>query len=130
MKAIDAVVDSEPTKQRVIDLAELYDRNQLAFKELRNFNNTGKWLNKHPLIIHHSVQSKFKELLRKDPGAFLAEYTNTANNVSRYTSFLNNNKRSPNQHEKDRENLKKHKERESIMREVLEDNKNETNRSI
>lgn len=123
MKEIDAVIDKEPTEQRIIDLAELRNRNLLAFKELQHFNDKGKWKNIHPLIVHHSIRSKYQELLKKDTAGFLAEFTNTANNVSRYTSFLNNDKRSPNQHEKDSENLKKHKEREQIMREVLEENK-------
>ena len=123
MKEIDAVVDKEPTEQRIIDLAELYNRNRLAFNELRYFNDKGKWRNKHPLIVHHSIRSKYQDLLKEDPGGFLAEYTNTANNVNRYKSFLNNKDRSPNQKEKDRENLLKHTERETIMREVLEEKK-------
>ncbi len=123
MKAIDAVIDKDPSEQMIIDLAELKNRNILAFNELRSFNDKGKWKNKHPLIIHHSIRSKYQKLLKSDTAGFLAEFTNTANNVSRYASFLNNEKRSPNQHEKDSENLKKHKERESIMREVLEENK-------
>lgn len=123
MKEIDAVVDKEPTEQRIIDLAELRNRNLLAFNELRYFNDKGKWKNKHPLIVHHSIRTRYQELLKKDTAGFLTEFTNTANNVSRYQSFLNNEKRSPNQHEKDSENLKKHKERETIMREVLEENK-------
>lgn len=123
MKEIDAVVDKEPTERRIIDLAELRNRNLLAFKELQHFNDKGKWLNRHPLLKDHSLRTKYKQMLRDNPGDFLAEYANTANNVSRYQSFLNNEKRSPNQHDKDSENLKKHKERESIMREVLEENK-------
>jgi len=123
MKAIDAVIDKEPTEQRVIDLAELRNRNLLAFKELQNFNDTGKWLNRHPLIVHHSIRFKYKELLNDKPGEFLTEYTNTANNVSRYSSFLNNDKRIGQQKEKDLKNLAKHKELEGIMREVLEERK-------
>ena len=123
MKEIDAVIDSEPTEDRIIDLAELRNRNLLAFKELQTFNDKGKWRNKHPLIVHHSIRTKYQELLKKDTAGFLAEFTNTSNNVNRYKSFLNNKDRSPNQHEKDRENLTKHTERETILREVLEENK-------
>ena len=123
MKAIDAVIDKDPTEDLVINLAELRNRNLLAFKELQNFNNTGKWLNRHPLIVHHSIRFKYKELLNDKPGEFLAEYTNTANNVSRYSSFLNNDKRTDLQKEKDLKNLAKHKELEGIMREVLEERK-------
>lgn len=123
MKEIDAVIDSEPTEYRIIDLAELRNRNLLAFKELQTFNDKGKWRNKHPLIVHYSIRTKYQELLKKDTAGFLAEFTNTANNVNRYKSFLNNKDRSPNQHDKDRENLIKHTERETILREVLEENK-------
>lgn len=123
MKDIDAVIDKEPTEQRIIDLAELRNRNIMAFKELQEYNDNGKWKNKHPLIVHHSIRQKYEDMLRKDPGEFLGEYTNTANNVNRYKSFLNNKDRSPNQHDKDRENLTKHSERETIMREVLEEKK-------
>ena len=123
MKEIDSVIDKEPTEQRIIDLAELRNRNLLAFKELQNYNDKGKFMNKHPLLTQHSLHTKYQELLTKNPGEFLTEYTNVSNNVSRYNSFLNNEKRSPNQHEKDRENLKKHAERETIMREVLEEKK-------
>lgn len=123
MKEIDPVIDKNPTEQRIIDLAELRNRNLLAFKELKTFNDKGKWLNKHPLLRNFSIKTKYSELLRKNPTDFLAEYTNTANNVNRYKSFLNNKDRSPNQHEKDRDNLKKHYEREEIMREVLEESR-------
>lgn len=123
MKEIDAVIDDEPTEERIIDLAELRNRNILAFRELQHFNDKGKWLARHPLIAQNKLRMEFQKLLKDDTAGFLAEFTNTANNVSRYTSFLNNDKRSPNQHEKDAKNLKKHQEREQIMREVLEENK-------
>ncbi len=125
MKEIDAVIDSEPTEQRIIDLAELRNRNLMAFKELQSFNDAGKWLNRHPLLTQHSVRYKYMQMLEKDPGAFLEEFTNTANNVSRYASFLNNSKRPDEQHEKDRKNLKKHQERESIMKEILDEFKSQ-----
>lgn len=123
MKAIDAVIDAEPTEQRIIDLAELRNRNLLAFKELQSYNDKGKFMNKHPLLTQHSLRTKYQELLTKNPAEFLTEYTNTANNVSRYSSFLNNDKRTPEQKEKDLKNLGKHKELEAVMREVLEEKK-------
>ncbi|MGV8094502.1 MAG: hypothetical protein AB2L24_21825 [Mangrovibacterium sp.] len=125
MKEIDAVIDSDPTEQRIIDLAEFRNRNLMAFKELQSYNDTGQWLNKHPLLTQHSIRYKYLQILEKDPGLFLSEYTNTANNVSRYASFLNNSKRSDEQHEKDRKNLKKHQERESIMKEILDEFKSQ-----
>lgn len=123
MKDIDAVIDKEPTKQRIIDLAELRNRNLLAFKELTNYNDKGKFMNKHPLLTQFSIRATYETLLKNKPAEFLSEYTNVANNVSRYSSFLNNNKRSTEQREKDIKNVAKHKEKEAIMREVLENKK-------
>ena len=124
MKAIDAVIDKEPTEQRIIDLAEQRNRNLLAFKELQNFNDTGKWLNQHPLLAQHSARYKLKELLQKNPAGYLEEYAKTAGYVARYKSYLNNEKRSDEQRENDKKNLKKHAEREQIMKEVLDERNN------
>lgn len=123
MKEIDAVIDAEPTEDRIIDLAELRNRNLLAFKELKSYNDKGKFMNKHPLLTQHSIRAKYAELLIKNSAEFLAEYANVSNNVSRYSSFLKNDKRTPEQREKDLKNLAKHKETEAIMREVLETSK-------
>lgn len=124
MKEIDAVIDSEPTEQRIIDLAELRNRNLMAFKELKAFNDTCKWLNRHPLLSQYSIRFLMKDLLQKKPAEFLNEFAKTSGYVSRYRSYLNNEKRSPNQKEKDQKNLKKHAEREQIMKEVLDERNN------
>ena len=123
MKVIDAVIDNEPTEQRIFDLVELKNRNILAFRELKNFNDKGKWVNKHPLLVQNSIRAKYKQLLEKEPAKFLQEYANTANNVSRYTSFTNSKSRSEEKRESDLKNLNKHREREAIMREILEEGK-------
>ena len=125
MKTIDAVIDSEPTEQRIKDLAEQRNLNLLAFKELENFNQYGLWLNKHPLLSEYSVTFQLREMLRKDPGEFLREYKKVSNYVDRYTSYLNNDKRADDQKKKDKKNLRKYREKERLMQEVLDESKRE-----
>lgn len=124
MKAIDAVIEDKPTENRVKDLAELRNRNIMCFRELEYFNKTGKWLNRHPLLEHFSLHAQMKKLLQQNPSEFLNEYSKVSYNVNRYRSYLNNEKRSEEQHEKDSLNLKKHREREKLMKEVLDERNN------
>lgn len=121
MREIDAIIDEKPTQQRVIDLAEARNRNIMAQRELQSFNDKGKWLNKHPLLSQYSIKTKFIEMHQKDPAGFLNEFAKTASYVSRYTSYLNNQNRPEEQHEKDKKNLDKYKEIQSIMLEVQEE---------
>jgi len=121
MKRIDAVIDSDTTEEKIISLAEYRNRNLLSFKELQSYNDTGKWLNKHPLLSQYSVRTGLKKLLRKSPDLFLEEYAKTKSYVSRYRSYLNNSKRSEKQKQKDLKNLKKHEEQERLFKEVLDD---------
>jgi hypothetical protein len=123
MKAIDAVIDSEPTTKRIIDLADLRNRNLLSFKELKTYNDTGTWLNKHPLLEHFSIRFQLRELLDKKPDEFLDEFTKTSGYVSRYKSYLNNSKRTEEEHANDKKNLGKHAEKEQIMRELLNESR-------
>ena len=121
MKEIDAVVDDNPTQKRVKDLAEYRNRNLMCFRELESFNNNKKWLNRHPLLKHFSLHEQAKKMLQQNPAAFLDEFSKVSYNVNRYRSFLNNDKRSAEQHKKDKKNLDKHSEREKIMKEVLDE---------
>lgn len=118
MKDIDAEIDNEPTKKLIAGLAELRIRNLQAFRELESFNNTGEFLNKHPLVTQFSMREQLKKLLRDDPETFLEEYANTRENVKRYRSFLNNPNRSSDQKKLDEINLKKHSEKLHLMKEI------------
>jgi len=121
MLEIDRVQDSKPAKKRIIQLAELRNRNLLAFEELQCFNDTGRFRYRHPLIVHHSLRAELSELKKKDPDAFLDRYANARDNVKRYKSFLNSDTRNEHQKALDRENLKKHQSRAEVFREVLQD---------
>jgi len=119
MDEIDKVIDNKPTAARVRDLAELRIRNLQAFRELEEFNNTGKFMNRHPLVVQFSIREELKKMLSENPDAFLEEYANTRENVKRYRCFLNSKKRSKDQKAKDAINLKKHSDRESLMKEII-----------
>ena len=123
MKAIDAVIDSLPTEKRIMDLADLRNRNLLAFKELKSFNDSGTWLNQHPLLEQHSIRFQLRDLLEKKPDEFLDEFSKTTGYVSRYKSYLNNKSRTEDQHTADKKNLGKHAEKEQIMRELINESR-------
>lgn len=116
---IDKIIDQKPTIGRVKELAELRIRNLQAFRELEEYNNTGKFVNKHPLVKHFSIHEQLMEMLRDNPGTFLKEYANTRENVKRYKSFLKRKGRDPEQKKKDAKNLQKHTEREELMTNIL-----------
>lgn len=122
MSAIDRMLDSQPTDDLVEELAELRIRNLLCFEELESFNNTGRFVCKHPLVQQYSMHSILTDLLRNDPNKFLKEYRNTANNVSRYQSYLNTKPASEKNKEKWEVQLKKHQDRAFVMTEILEKN--------
>lgn len=119
MIEIDTVIDDSPTAKMIKELAELRIRNLQAFHELEAFNKTGEFLNRHPLVAHYSTRVQLEQLLKDNPDTFLEEYANCRENVKRYRCFLNNKDRSKHQKGKDKINLKKHSEREILMKEIL-----------
>lgn len=119
-KEIDAVIDSDPTPELIKELAEKRIRNLDCFRELKSFNDTGKFKYVHPIIRMYSLRAELEAMLRKDPVRFTQEFAKTNYNVSRYRSYLKNKKYTKEQQEKHREQLDKHLEREKLMKEVLE----------
>lgn len=127
MKVLDAELDTHPTTAKVTKMAELRIRNLLCFSELQTFNDTGKWRNKHPLIIHHSERFKLEELRQRNPEEFLKQYANCNHNIKRYKSYLKNPDRADKK-ASDKKNLQKHKERIIIFESILkEDDKRNNN---
>lgn len=123
MKVLDLELDKNPTPAKVRDMAELRIRNLLCFDELNTFNNTGKWLYKHPFIIHQSERQILIDLRKSDPKEFLKQYAATEANIKRYTSFLKSDKRKD-QRITDKKNLARHIERAQLFKSILEDDKN------
>ena len=122
MKVLDVELDNKPTPAMVMEMAELRIRNLLCFKELQAFNDTGKWIEKHPLVKHQSEYAKLEELFLLDHSRFLDEYNNCRNNIKRYKSYLNSEKRIGNR-DSDSLLLQKHTERKTIFESVMNNNK-------
>lgn len=119
MVEIDKIIDQKPTKALVKELAVLRIRNLQAFRELKELNDNGRFLYKHPLIVHFSLRVQLQELYTRDPDEFMNEFARTKENVKRYNSFLNNKKRPAMQKQKDKTNLDKHLNREQVMKDIV-----------
>ncbi len=120
MTQLDEQLDREPTEAAVKEMAELRIRNLQAFDELRSFNDTGKFLNKHPLLSSRSELSKLIDLFRRDPAEFLHQHKLTEDNVKRYRSYLKRSDRKD-RRAADREALARHQERQRLFKMVLEE---------
>ncbi len=122
MKQLDELLETKPTKKAVAEMAELRIRNLQAFAELQSFNDTGKFLCKHPLLTGRSEAAKLATLLRRDPAEFLRQHKNVLDNIRRYRSYVKRKDRRD-KRAQDRTNLERHQERERLFRLVLEQNK-------
>ena len=119
MKQLDDMLDQKPTPQQVANMAELRIRNNQAFAELQSFNNTGKFICKHPILFGRSEIAKLIKLLKADPAEFLRQHKNVLDNIKRYRSYLKRNDRKE-RRQQDKQNLGRHQEQERLFRMVLE----------
>ena len=119
MKQLAEVLDKNPTAHAVADMAELRIRNNQAFAELQSFNDTGKFLCKHPILFGRSEIAQLIKLLRSDPAEFLRQHKNVLDNIKRYRSYLKRSDRKD-KRTADRKNLERHQERERVFKMVLE----------
>ena len=122
MKQLDELLETKPTAQTVADMAELRIRNLQAFAELQAFNNTSKFLCKHPILFGRSEIAQLMKLLKADPAEFLRRHKNVLDNIKRYKSYLKRSDRKDNRNA-DRKNLERHMERERLFKMVLEQQK-------
>jgi hypothetical protein len=121
MKQLDEQLETKPTAQAVADMAELRIRNLQAFAELQSFNDTGKFICKHPLLFGRSEIAQLIKLLKADPAEFLRQHKNVLDNIKRYRAYLKRTERK-NRRKQDKQNLEKHLERERLFKMVLEQN--------
>ena len=119
MKQLDELLETAPTAQAVAEMAELRIRNLQAFAELQSFNDTGKFLCKHPILFGRSEIAQLMKLLKADPAEFLRRHKNVLDNIKRYRSYLKRNDRKENR-DTDRKNLERHIQRERLFKMVLE----------
>lgn len=121
MKQLDEQLETKPTAQAVADMAELRIRNLQAFAELQSFNDTGKFICKHPLLFGRSEIAQLIKLLKADPAEFLRQHKNVLDNIKRYRAYLKRKERKD-RRKQDKQNLEKHQERERLFKMVLEQN--------
>ena len=119
MKELDVALDKKPRPNDVEMMAELRIRNLLAFDELKSYNDTGKFLYKHPLIKEKSEFNELVNLFRLDPSEFLRKHKNVLDNIKRYRIYLKRDDRK-NRRDSDRANLQRHQERERMFKMVME----------
>jgi hypothetical protein len=119
MKQLDELLEKERNAQAVADMAELRIRNLQAFAELQSFNDTGKFLCKHPLLFGRSEIAELMKLLKADPAEFLRQHKNVLDNIKRYKSFVKRKDRKE-KREADKRNLERYQEKEQLFRMVLE----------
>lgn len=119
MKQLDELLEKERNAQAVADMAELRIHNLQAFAELQSFNDTGKFLCKHPLLFGRSEIAELIKLLRTDPAEFLRQHKNVLDNIKRYRSYIKRTDRK-NRRADDLKNLERHREREKLFKMVLE----------
>ena len=119
MKQLDEVLDKNPTAKAVANMAELRIRNNQAFAELQSFNDTGKFLCKHPILFGRSEIAQLIKLLRSDPAEFLHQHRNVLDNIKRYRSYIKRKDRKE-KREADKRNLERYQEKERLFKMVLE----------
>ena len=121
MKQLDEQLETKPTAQAVADMAELRIRNLQAYAELQSFNDTGKFICKHPLLFGRSEIAQLIKLLKADPAEFLRQHKNVLDNIKRYRAYLKRTERKD-RRKQDKQNLEKHQERERLFKMILEQN--------
>lgn len=91
-KAIDAVIDDQPTVENIANLVKYDELNRLAFNELEQFNKHQVFLFKHPLVFKRKLEEQLDALRRSDPADFMKQLANAKSNITRYNSMIKNNK--------------------------------------
>ena len=119
MKLLDVALDKKPKASDVQQMVELRIRNLLAFDELKSYNDMGRFLYKHPLIKDKSEFNELMKLFRRDPAEFLHKHKNVLDNIKRYKNYLKRKDREQ-RRASDRENLRRHQERERMFKMVME----------
>ena len=116
---LDRTLDESPTPETIAETVEKSIRNRLCFDELRSFNNTGRFLGRHPFVRTDDEMSRLRQLLLISPENFMNEYRNAGMNVYRYGAYLLRKGLSEEKTEKYRQLLEKWTDKERMMSECL-----------
>ena len=128
MRELSHRIDSStiPSEDDIKELAAARIRQTIVFEELKSYNLTGKFLCKHPLVVHRAEHRDLQLLRESNPAAFLREYANCHKNVQRYMGYLKDPRRASDK-EKNEKLLEKHRGRMDVFKKILGD---ETDTSI
>lgn len=121
MKQLDKQLEESPTPEAVAALAELRIRNLQAFAELQSFNDTGKFLFKHPILFGRSEFSELLHLFKTAPEEFLRKHKNVLDNIRRYKAYLKRDERKA-QRPSDKKHLSRYEEKERLFKMIIEQN--------
>ena len=121
MKQLDKQLEESPTPEAVAALAELRIRNLQAFAELQSFNDTGKFLCKHPILFGRSEFSELLRLFKTDPAEFLRKHKNVLDNIRRYKAYIKRDERKT-QRLSDKKHLSRYEEKERLFKMIIEQN--------
>lgn len=106
-KGLDGLLEVD--RDVIESMVMLSIRSELCFSELKSFNDTGKFIGKHPFISQRTERERISELIRTDPDRYFDERKNVELNITRYSSHLNGKKATPEQKERAAANLEKFK---------------------
>lgn len=96
-------------------------RLELCFSELKAFNDSGKFIGKHPFISERDERARVAELLRTYPDKYFEERKNVELNITRYSSQINGKKATPEARKRAADNLEKFKAQLQMYREVFQE---------
>lgn len=120
MQELDKILDTNPTKKTVAEMAETRIRNLQCFRELEALNNFGKFMGKHPLLEDYSERKQYEKLYLKSKSDFMKEYTKISSYIARYNSYLNNRKATEEQKKKWQQHVAHYTRLERILIEIME----------
>lgn len=119
MKVLDAKLDDAPTDNDVKELAELRIRNLLCFRELQSLNDTGRFINQHPILCHEKEFDELLLLWRTNREQFIRQYENCKNNIRRYQGRATRSGATEQDIAQARYHKARHEERESIFKKII-----------
>ena len=100
MIELDAIIDNATTDENLGLMISNNIRNRQAFNELKSYNDTGKFIYEHPLLVKRKQLNDLEILYDSNSSAFLDEQTKAKQTITRYKSRIKNNKYS-NEEEKE-----------------------------
>jgi hypothetical protein len=90
MQELNASIDTSTDQAGEMVANDL--SNHLAFCELEAYNETGKFLYKHPILATYIQEKKLESLRKADPERFMNDLINADKSITRYKSQIKNNK--------------------------------------